>query len=106
MTTSGSVNSAALGYRQFCPISPTIFPLRATIFSTSKYTLGRHLIESAIEAFTETPDRPASLNKRMYTQHGPAQLLGPPYVYSYRHGNVTDLIDKINEATMRPIEQL
>lgn len=38
-----------------------------------------------------------------YAQHGPASLIGPPYVYSYRHQNETELFEAIRLAAETPI---
>jgi len=38
-------------------------------------------------------------------QHGPAAAIGPPYVYSYKTGDVDDLVDKIEQAAANPIER-
>jgi hypothetical protein len=41
-----------------------------------------------------------------YAQHGPAAAIGPPYVYSYKSGNETDLVDKLKKAMSTPISRL
>lgn len=36
-------------------------------------------------------------------QHGPASMLGPPYVYSYWRSNATQMEEKIEQALANPI---
>lgn len=43
---------------------------------------------------------------RSSSQHGPAALLGPPYVYSYYKSNYSSLVEAVHQAFTTPIERL
>jgi hypothetical protein len=42
---------------------------------------------------------------RDHSQHGPAQILGPPYVYSWNSNNNTEMIEQVRIAASTPIDR-
>jgi hypothetical protein len=41
-----------------------------------------------------------------YAQHGPASLIGPPYVYTYQHSDdPQQLLDLVSQAASQPIDR-
>jgi hypothetical protein len=40
-----------------------------------------------------------------FSQHGPASMIGPPYVYSYYSNNFTQLEEAVHKAMNTPIER-
>jgi hypothetical protein len=38
-------------------------------------------------------------------QHGPASLIGPPYVYSYFESNYSSLVEAVHQAFTTPIDR-
>jgi hypothetical protein len=45
------------------------------------------------------------LHTSNYAQHGPASLIGPPFVYTYDKPNATELLDLVKVASNTPIDR-
>lgn len=45
----------------------------------------------------------ADLLNSNYAQHGPASLIGPPFVYTYDKSNATELLNLVEVASNTPI---
>jgi hypothetical protein len=38
-------------------------------------------------------------------QHGPAAMIGPPYVYTYYLSNYTSMVEAVDQAFITPIDR-
>lgn len=63
------------------------------------YTISKSKPEEATDAQTN------HLIGRELAQHGPAALLGEPYVYSYHYKDTEELFEKLERAKNTPIDR-